>query len=120
MLKTFYETDNDWIVSETKRLFGIDVCGTCHGQLINAFNKLRTYYMNLEMENKKRKYTPKPEHVGGMFTNGIFALNISDATDEVIEQLLTTEQIKILYDETISDIQQDSSNKGKQSKRKAN
>jgi hypothetical protein len=55
MLKGFYETDKDFIISESKKIFGIDVCPTCHGQIVNAYNRLKTYYLNEEQMAKKKQ-----------------------------------------------------------------
>jgi hypothetical protein len=119
---TFYQTDKAVIVTEAKRLLGIDVCSTCHSQLVKAYQNLKTYHMNNTKESN-RKYTPKPEHAGGVFTNGVIALNISEATDAEIEKHLTASQIDLLFitstnEKTVSDIQPNSGSKGKQSNRK--
>jgi hypothetical protein len=121
---TFYETDKAVIVAEAKRLLGIDVCPTCHGQLVKAYQNLKTYHMNNTNTNTNRKYTPKPEHVGGTFTNGVISLSISDATDADIEKHLTASQIDLLFitstnEKTVSNIQPNSGSKGKQSNRKS-
>lgn len=110
MLKGFYQTDKNWIVSESKKVFGVDVCGTCHGQLVKAYNNLANYYKNenqMAKTTKKEqpievketvKYKLKPEFEGSTFTDGVKSISLSSIDQKDIELLLTKDQILIHFD----------------------
>lgn len=106
MLKGFYNTDKKWIVEKSKELFNIDVCSTCHGQLVDAYNKLNTYYTNIEMAKKADKknseetpkYKLKPEFVGSTYVNGKTSISLSDVPHDSIEIFFNELQIKEYFE----------------------
>lgn len=100
MLNGFYNTDKTWIVEKNKEIFGIDVCPTCHGQLVEAYNRLNTYYRNKELMAKKKEiktedsvYKLKPEFVGATYTNGKMSIRLEDVPVDEVEIYFTAKEI---------------------------
>ena len=105
MLTTnFYQTDKAFIVSETKRIFDLDICPTCSGQLMKAYQNLKTYYKN-EMAKSKKEVTGvdssfklKKEFEGSTYSNGKINILLSDLSEETAKQILTEKEIKLYFE----------------------
>jgi len=100
MLNGFYNTDKKFIVDENLKLFNIVVCGTCHGQLVEGYNRLNTYYHNIYMAKKNTKkiedtpkYKLKSQYVGAEYVNGKTAIRLADVPQEQIEIFFNDLQI---------------------------
>jgi hypothetical protein len=100
----FYQTDKAFIVSETKRIFDVDICPTCSGQLMKAYQNLKTYYKN-EMAKKKNDivevettFKLKKEFEGSTYSNGKISILLSDLNEESAKLLLTEKEIKQYFE----------------------
>lgn len=105
MLTTnFYQTDKAFIVSETKRIFDLDICPTCSGQLIKAYQNLKTYYKNEMAKSKKEvvenesSFKLKKEFEGSTYSNGKINILLSDLSEETAKQILTEKEIKLYFE----------------------
>jgi hypothetical protein len=107
MLSGFYNTDKSYIVAENKRLFGVDVCPTCHGQLVDAYNRLNTYFKNenimakkevVKVEKPKTGYKLKSEFIGSTYVNGTVEIKLSEVDLSEVEKLFTEQEIKTYFD----------------------
>jgi hypothetical protein len=105
-ITNYYDTDPKWIVAESKRIFNIDICPTCSGQLIKAFQNLKTYYSNQEMAKKKEEkpieekseFKLKKEFEGSTYSNGKISILLSELTHENAIKLLTDSEIKTYFE----------------------
>lgn len=101
-MDSFYNTPKEWIVSESKRIFGIDVCPTCHSQLVKAYNNLKVYNLNdmakkvVEVETSDLKL--KKEFEGSTYSNGKISVDLSAITPEEAKKLFSSEEIKTYFE----------------------
>ncbi len=113
MLKGFYDTENEFIISESKKIFGIDVCPTCHGQIVSAYNRLKTYYLNEEQMAKKKleenisdnetlqpktKYTVKKAFLNSVLIRQNKKIILGHVPSAMIESLFTEKEIAIYFE----------------------
>lgn len=105
MLTTnYYQTDKAFIVSESKRIFDIDVCPTCSGQLMKAYQNLKTYYKNQMAKTKKEsiqnesEFKLKKEFESSLYCNGKISVLLSDLTEKEAKEILTDEEIKTYFE----------------------
>lgn len=107
-ITNYYNTDPKWIVSESKKLFNKDICPTCSGQLIKAFQDLKTYYLN-DMAKKKEVekisvLKLKKEFEGSTYANGKTSVLLSELTPEKAIKLLTESEINTYFEQGTTDI----------------
>jgi DNA-directed RNA polymerase subunit M/transcription elongation factor TFIIS len=113
MLKGFYDTDNEFIISESKKIFGIDVCPTCHGQIVNAYNRLKTYYLNEEQMAKKKQeenisdnetlqsknnYTVKKAFLNSVVIRQNKKIILGHVPSDKVETLFTEKEIALYFE----------------------
>jgi len=100
-MDSFYTTSKEWIVSESKRIFNVDVCPTCHSQLVKAYNNLRTYNLN-NMAKKEIVETSdlklKKEFEGSTYSNGKISVDLSAITPAEAKKLFSSEEIKTYFE----------------------
>jgi cytochrome c1 len=100
-MDSFYTTPKEWIVSESKRIFNVDVCPTCHSQLVKAYNNLRTYNLN-NMAKKEIAETSdlklKKEFEGSTYSNGKINVDLSAITPTEAKKLFSSEEIKTYFE----------------------
>jgi cytochrome c1 len=100
-MDSFYTTSKEWIVSESKRIFNVDVCPTCHSQLVKAYNNLRTYNLN-NMAKKEIVETSelklKKEFEGSTYSNGKISVDLSAITPTEAKKLFSSEEIKTYFE----------------------
>ena len=100
-MDSFYNTSKEWIVSESKKVFGIDVCPTCHSQLVKAYNNLKVYNLN-DMAKKEVIETSelklKKEFEGSTYSNGKISVDLSAITPAEAKKLFSSEEIKTYFE----------------------
>jgi cytochrome c1 len=100
-MDSFYNTPKEWIVSESKKIFGIDVCPNCHSQLVKAYNNLKVYNLN-DMAKKEVIETSelklKKEFEGSTYSNGKISVDLSAITPAEAKKLFSSEEIKTYFE----------------------
>jgi cytochrome c1 len=100
-MDSFYTTSKEWIVQESKRIFGIDVCPTCHSQLVKAYNNLKVHNLN-NMAKKEIVETSelklKKEFEGSTYSNGKISVDLSAITPAEAKKLFSSEEIKTYFE----------------------
>lgn len=90
----FYAIENkNLLLQAYQEVFHLELCSTCTGSYIQAYNQLKQYVRNqtINTQNmaKKCKYQFKPEHVGSeIHIKGIGKVTQDNLTDEIAEELL--------------------------------
>lgn len=96
----FYQTSPELIVSESKKIFGIEVCPTCSGQLQKAYQNLKTYYLNNMAKEVKEvaEFKLKDEFKGSTYANGKLSVMLDELTPTQIKKIFTADEIKIYFE----------------------
>lgn len=93
----FVDVPHALIVSENKRLFGIDVCPTCISQLFEGYKRLKIYELNIMAKKNKpegeEKLQIKYQYIGATHCNGKRAIIISDVPIEDVGIYFTEKEI---------------------------
>ena len=94
----FYNTDPKEIDKYSREIFGKPVCLTCHIQLVEAYQNIKSYYLNMAKQEKKQEaieveLTLKKEFIGSTYSNGSVSVFLSDLTLDEAKKVLTRAEI---------------------------